>query len=83
MVFDPSEPEIDDTILGKQYWSDTFYWEWSEEVPPNTPEYQGFGIKMIVFVDSDHAGDSSRRQSRTGFLLYYYSYSYGPASVTL
>ena len=25
MVFGPSEPEIYETILGKQYWNDTLY----------------------------------------------------------
>ncbi|KAL7548388.1 hypothetical protein ACHAWF_011678, partial [Thalassiosira exigua] len=34
------------------------------------PEPLGRGFKMRVFVDSDHAGESLTRRSRTGFIVF-------------
>ena len=36
----------------------------------NAPEPRGYGFKMRAFVDSDHAGDSTTRRSRTGYIIY-------------
>jgi hypothetical protein len=41
-----------------------------EVVPPNMPDPKGKGFTMRVYVDSDHAGDTVTRRSRTGFLVY-------------
>ena len=35
MMFDPYEPEIDDTIFGGQEYSDTVYGEYTEDIPSN------------------------------------------------
>ena len=70
MVFDPSEPEIDLDSFEKQDWKNTVYGETSEEIPANAMEPRGFGFKIRAYVDSDHAGDSVTRRSRTGFLIY-------------
>ena len=71
MVFDPSEPEIDLSQFERQEWGATVYGcDPKEELPPNMPEPRGQGFTMRAFVDSDHAGDTVTRRSRTGFLVY-------------
>ena len=70
MVFDPSEPDIDYTLFEKQDWRDTVYGESKEQLPPNMPQPRGQGFKLVTYVDSDHAGDSVTRRSRTGFIVY-------------
>lgn len=71
MVFDPSYPDIDENQFQPQDWSATPYGsEGKEELPPNMPEPRGQGFVVSAYVDSDHAGDSVTRKSRTGFLVY-------------
>ena len=70
MVFDPSEPDIDYKLFEKQDWRDTVYGESKEQLPPNMPQPRGQGFKLVTYVDSDHAGDSVTRRSRTGFIVY-------------
>ena len=69
MVFDPSEPDIDESQFIKQDWSATPYGDCNEDIPGNIPPPRGIGFTMRGFVDSDHAGDSVTRRSRTGFLI--------------
>jgi len=69
MVFDPSEPEIDMNQFEEQDWSSTVYKATSkEEIPKDIPKPRGLGFKMRAYVDSDHAGDTVTRRSRTGFI---------------
>ena len=70
MVFDPSEPNIDESLFPSEIWTDTVYGNCSEDIPTNAPEPRGFGFKMRAYVDSDHAGDAITRRSRTGFLIF-------------
>ena len=70
MVFDPSEPVIDETLFPQEDWTNTVYGQCSEDIPSNIPEPRGFGFKMRAYVDSDHAGDSITRRSRTGFMIF-------------
>ena len=70
IVFDPSEPDIDDTHFEKQDWKNTVYGEGEEELPPNARTPRGYGFKIKAYVDSDHAGDSITRRSRSGFIIY-------------
>ena len=70
MVFDPTEPDIDETKFKKEDWSATPYGLCSEELPANAPEPLGIGFIMRAFVDSDHAGDMVTRRSRTGFIIF-------------
>ena len=46
MVFDPTEPEIDETQFSREDWSATPYGSCTEDVPPNAPEPQGVGFIM-------------------------------------
>ena len=70
MVFDPSEPDLDESQFPNEDWSATPYGECKEELPPNAPEPRGRGFTMRAFVDSDHAGDTVTRRSRTGFMVF-------------
>ncbi len=71
MVFDPTEPFVDESqFKSNEDWSATPYGDCKETLPPNMPEPRGMGFTMRAFVDSDHAGDSITRRSRTGFLIF-------------
>jgi hypothetical protein len=70
MVFDPTEPDIDDAQFIREDWSATVYGECKEEIPSNMPEPRGVGFTMRAFVDSDHAGELTTRRSRTGYIIF-------------
>ena len=61
MVFDHTVPAIDYSDFLKQGWENTVYanerGELKEDVPANIPTHLEKGLKMRLFVDSDHAGD--------------------------
>ena len=50
-------------------WKD-FYKTAKEAIPGNTPEPRGKDIELRVLVDSDHAGDTVTRRSRTGLFIF-------------
>ena len=70
MVFDPTEPTIDESQFPDQDWSASPYAGSTEELPPNMCEPRGVGMTMRAFVDSDHATDTTNRRSRTGFIIF-------------
>jgi len=70
MVFDPSEPEINESEFQREDWSATPYGKCMEDIAHNSPEPLGIGFTMRAFVDSDHAGDYITRRSRTGFIIF-------------
>ena len=70
IVFDPTEPKIDASKFKKEDWSATPYGICMEEIPKDAPEPFGLEFTMRAFVDSDHAGDSITRRSRTGFIIF-------------
>ena len=49
-------------------WSE-FYPDAKEELPPDMPKALGRPVVITTFEDSDHAGDSVTRRSRTGVLI--------------
>ena len=67
MVFDPSEPTINEELFEKQDWSNSVYatddTDLKEALPGNMPEPRGKGFTMSAYVDADHAGDSVTRRS--------------------
>ena len=70
MVFDPTEPNIDLSQFPIEDWSASPYSPCKEDLPTNAPAPKGIGFTMRAFVDSDHAGDSVTRRSRTGFIVF-------------
>ena len=70
MVFDPTEPDIEEHKFEKEDWSHSVYADAKEVMPPNAPQPRGFGFKIRAFVDSDHAGSEKTRRTRAGFLIF-------------
>ena len=70
MVFDPTDPDIDETQFCKKDWSATSYDKCQEELPPGAPQPCGIGFIMRDFVDSDHAGDSVTQRYRSCFMIF-------------
>ena len=70
LVLDPSEPDINLNLFQEEDWTHSQYGSEKEDLPPNMPKPLGQGVKLVAYVDSDHAGDSITRRSRTGFIVY-------------
>jgi hypothetical protein len=70
MVFDPTEPTIDETLFPDQDWSATPYADSTEEIPTNLCEPRGVSMTMRAFVDLDHATNTTNRWSWTGFIVF-------------
>ena len=70
MPYDPTEPEIDEALFERQDCTQSIYGDVKEELPPNMPQPLGRGFRMRTYVDSDHAGESLTRRSRTGFITF-------------
>ena len=62
-VFDPTEPEIDQTQFPTEDQHATPYCLCKEYLLSNAPVPRDIGYTMGAFVDSDHAGDSVTRRS--------------------
>jgi len=71
MVFDSRSPtfSVKTNKLPRPEWSD-FYKDVQEQVPHDAPEPRGQAVELTAFVDSDHAGDTVIRRSRTGIFLF-------------
>ncbi|CAJ1959784.1 unnamed protein product [Cylindrotheca closterium] len=67
IVMDPSYPQIDHSVFKTCNWSD-MYPGATEPIPPNTSEPQGKSIDVILYADSDLAGDNITR--RSGYMIY-------------
>jgi len=72
MVFDPAAWEVPATDFQKKDWDYSVYGcdGLKEELPADMPTPLGKSMRMHVYVDSDHAGDSLTRRSRTGFVVF-------------
>jgi hypothetical protein len=72
MVFNPTPPMIDMTLLERQDWSFSANGceEFKEELPSNMPPSFGPSMTMRLFVDSDHAGDLVTSRSPTGYAAF-------------
>ena len=72
MVFDLSDPVIDETKFDKRDWTSSEFGhvDGVEALLVNVPEPRGFGFSIRGKVDADHAADKLTRRSRTGFLIY-------------
>ena len=71
MVFDSSDPMIDESEITREYWatSEFVHLEY-DKIPSNIPESRGFGFIVSAYVDADHDGDTTARQFRAGFIFY-------------
>ena len=69
-VFDPTEPEIDQTQFTTEIWSATPYGPCKEDVSSNAPAPRGIGFTTRSFVEYDHARDSLTRRSKNRFVVF-------------
>ena len=53
-----------------QDWSQSIYGDVEEGLPSDMPKPLDKEMMIRVFIDSDHAGESLTRRSRTGFIVY-------------
>jgi len=72
MLFDPSEPEMDESLFPAQDWPFSAYGieALKEEMHPNMPKPLGPSMRMRIFEDADHSGDCITQRSRTGFYVF-------------
>jgi hypothetical protein len=72
MVFDPSDPVINEDEFERKDWTSSEFGHVSgeEERPPNAPQPRGLSFTIRAKVDADHAADTVTRRSRTGFLVF-------------
>ena len=72
MVFDPSDPVIDESQFEHCDWmsSEFGHIDGQEAMLPKMPEPCGQGFIMSAKVDADHASDTVMYQLHTGFLVY-------------
>jgi hypothetical protein len=72
MVFDSSDPVIDEAEFERKDWTSSEFGHVSgdEERPANMPQPRGFSFTIRAKVDADHAGDTVTRRSRTGFFVF-------------
>ena len=57
MVFDPTDPDIDDSQFVRDNWLDSAYSKFKEELPTNAPQPKGIDFTVRAFIYSDHAGE--------------------------
>ena len=72
MVFDPTEWDVPAGKFKKEDWRYSIYGceGLTEKLPDDMPKPLGKGMRLRVYVDSDHAGDQLTRKSRTGFIVF-------------
>jgi hypothetical protein len=69
VVFDPTYPDVDMGTFIKTDWK-SIYDDVREMIPSDAPAFRGKEVDMLLFVDSDHAGEQFTRRSRNGFIIY-------------
>jgi hypothetical protein len=68
-VFDPTYPAVDMGTFIKTDWK-SMHGDAKEMIPSDAPFNRGNEVDLLLFVDSDHAGEQFTRRSRTGFVIY-------------
>jgi hypothetical protein len=69
LIFDPINPDIDQTACPTFEWTE-FYGNVEESIPPDMPPPLGKDVDLHMMVDSDHAEEKQTRCSRTGFIIF-------------
>ena len=72
MVFDPSDPVVDESKFQQQDWTNSEFGHvmGKQAMPPNMPEPRGLGFTIRGKVDAGHAAGSVIKRPRTSFLVY-------------
>ena len=69
LVFDPTYPTLDVCDFNQYDWT-THYGDVKEDVPSNAHEPLGSSVVLRAMIDSDHVGEKTTRQSRTGYFIW-------------
>ena len=69
LVFYPTYPTLDVCDFDQYDWT-TRYGGVKEAAPSNALEPLGSSVVLRSMVDSDHAGDTMTRKSRTGYFIW-------------
>jgi hypothetical protein len=69
VVFDPTYPAVEMGTFIKTDWK-SMYGDVKKKIPSDDPVSRGKEVDLLLFVDSDHAGEQFTRRSRTGFVIY-------------
>jgi hypothetical protein len=69
VVVDPTYTDAYMHTFIKADWK-PIYGDVKEAIPPNAPVTRGKSIDLLLFVNSDHAGDHFTLRSRTGVVIY-------------
>ena len=67
--FDTEIPDISDYEIEKHDWTEVYPGA-CEEMPVNMPEPKGKPVRMITYVDTNHAYNLSNRRSTTGVIVF-------------
>ena len=59
LFFDPTYLDIDFDTFDDGADLKTFYGDVTEDIPPNAPDPRGKSVDLRMWVDSDHAGDTT------------------------
>ena len=72
LVFDKSDPIIDEAEFEKKDWtsSEFAHCAGDEILPANMPKARGFYFLVSARVNADHAGNTTTRSSRKGYISY-------------
>jgi hypothetical protein len=72
MVFDPSDPVVDESMFDLKDWTSSEFGHVAgeEQKPTNMTQPRGLGFVIRAKVDADHGADTTTRRSRTGFLVF-------------
>lgn len=70
MIFDPTEPKIDQSQFHQSPDWVRFYGDVKETIPHDALKPLGPAVYLRLKVDADHAGDKAMRRSRTGFFIF-------------
>ena len=72
LVFDLCDPIIDEADFEKKDWTSSGFGHCAGEkiLPANIPKARGFCFLLSARIDADHAGDTTTRRSRTGYIAY-------------
>lgn len=77
IVLDPEPAKLDlsgvdpnESVEFKAAMMKEMYPDAKEDIPPNVPVPLGKGVRLYIFVDANHAGDTITRRSRTGIIIF-------------
>jgi hypothetical protein len=69
VVFVPTCPDVEMDTFIKTYCK-SMYGDAKEMIPSDAPVPRVKEVDLLLFIDSDHAGEQFTRRSRTGFVIY-------------